>query len=226
MRKWTKESIIESIQEFHKVNGRIPSKREFTSPYPSYFTVRKYFLSWNTAIEAAGFMANKANTAWTKESIIESIQEFHKVNGRIPSARDFISPYPACNAVAYHFSSWNAGIEAAGFIPNIQKGYGITTVGKDGNLYRSQAEAHFADTFLLGKYAYDVEPKYPGFNKYYDWYIKELDLYIELDGGIRPNVIVDKEDINEELGRNLLVIPTSELYKTEYEDLNDFLIRL
>ena len=116
----------------------------------------------------------------------------------------------------------NKAIEAAGFEPNIQNGFGIDTYGLDGHLYRSQAEAYFADNFLYGKYKYVVEPKYPEpHNKFYDWYIEDLNVYIELDGGLRPQVIEEKIEINKNLGRKLLVYTTEQIYKLNNKIIGD-----
>lgn len=54
--KHTKESIIQIIQEFAKRNGRLPLKREMASA--DKFS-RKFFGSWNKAIEVAGFKPNR-----------------------------------------------------------------------------------------------------------------------------------------------------------------------
>ena len=152
----------------------------------------------------------------TKESILKTIEEFvHKYN-YVPSTRDFDSNilYPNSSTVRYYFSSWNEAIIEAGYNPVIQNGFGASTYGLDDVLYRSKAEAYFSDTYLYNKYNYIVEPKYPKPHyKYYDWYLPKLDLYIELDGGCRPEVILDKIKINLELNRNLLVIPYKLIYK-------------
>ena len=67
-----------------------------------------------------------------------------------------------------------------------------------------------------------MEPKYPKpYHKYYDWYIPELGLYIELDGGIRPQVTEEKVNINKILKRTCLFIPITEIYK--YKQLSDFI---
>lgn len=171
---------------------------------------------------------------WNKNNIILAIQEFFNKNGRVPAARDFQkNDYPCKNTLRRHFGTFNKAIEAAGFEPNIQNGFGTDTYGLDGHLYRSQAEARFADNFLFGKYQYTVEPKYPKpYNRYYDWYIIDLDLYIELDGGLRPERIKEKIELNNQLGRNLLVIPTNKLQdvaplsqQAEEEDLKSFQCR-
>lgn len=81
--------------------------------------------------------ANKAAKKWTKELIIERIQEFEKETGNPPSAADF-SPalarsrnsehrakrwedsgrYPSTGTVVNTFGSWAGAIRAAGMTPN------------------------------------------------------------------------------------------------------------
>lgn len=151
---------------------------------------------------------------FSKQEIIASIQHFYKIHGNIPAYRDFYANphYPHAVTVKEHFGSWNDAIEAAGYIPNIQNGFGYDTFGLDGHLYRSTSEAYFADNYLHKKYEYIIEPKYPSpYNKYYDWYIPLLDLYIELDGGIRPETTKDKIEINKLLYRNCLFIATKDI---------------
>lgn len=154
--------------------------------------------------------------AHSKQTIIETIQKFYKIHNRIPGIRDFGSnnpDYPNHDTVKSHFNSWNLAIEAAGFTPNIQNGFGIDTYGLDTHLYRSTCEAYFADTYLFNKVAYEIEPKYPKpYNKYYDWYLPKLNLYVELDGEIRPQVIKEKIEINKLLKRNCLFIKTADVY--------------
>lgn len=156
---------------------------------------------------------------YTKNSIIKDIQKFYKDSYKIPSTRDFKynDEYPSPNTVIYHFGTWNDAIEAAGFQPNIQNGFGVNTYGLDKHLYRSKAEAYFADNYLFNKYEYLVEPTYPApHNKYYDWYIKDLDLYIELDGGCRPDTTIEKIEINKSLGRKLVILTTDSIYDNNY----------
>ncbi len=157
---------------------------------------------------------------FSKEEVLLAIKDFYTKFGRIPEYRDFDNPdnnYPTTPVVKRLFVTWNNAIASAGFEPNIQNGFGINTVGLDGHLYRSSAEAYFADTFLYKKYIYDIEPKYPiPYNRYYDWYIEELDLYIELDGGIRPDTIKEKILINKALHRSLLCIATTSIYSKTF----------
>lgn len=224
---WTKQEIIESIQLFVEEYGKIPVRRDFEKSegkYPNFTTVVVYFGSWNRAIEASGFSPN-TQKAWTKQEIIHSIQLFVEKHGKIPQTRDFENSdgkYPSNPTIQKHFGSWNKAIEQSGFEADYNNGFGVRTQGKDGHLYRSKAEAYFADTFLFGQYEYEVEPKYPEPHyKWYDWYISELDCYIELDGGVRPHVIQEKVEINKVLGRTLLVISTKDIYKKGFIRLGE-----
>ena len=96
-------------------------------------------------------------------------------------------------------------------------------VFSDNKLYRSNAEVYFVTKYLFNKIDYIIEPNYPKpYNKKrYDWYIPSLDLYIELDGGCRPEAISEKIEINKILGRQLLLIQTKDIYNKN--TLKDFL---
>ena len=71
---------------------------------------------------------------------------------------------------------------------------------------------YVADKFLYEKYNYQVGPFYPNNSWMYDWYITKLDLYIELDGGCRPERTKEKIVINKQLDRECLVIKTKDIY--------------
>ena len=161
-------------------------------------------------------------TKVTKDKLIKDIVAFVDTHGKISSSRDFLlaSNYDTYNSKTYrkYFGSWNNAILEAGFKPNLQNGFGIDTKALDGHLYRSALEADFCNKFLFGLYNYIIEPRYPNpYNKYYDWYIPSLDLYIELDGGCRPLVLKEKLLINNKLNRKLLVVTASDVYDTNYK---------
>jgi sulfur relay (sulfurtransferase) DsrC/TusE family protein len=165
---------------------------------------------------------------WDKEKIIDSIQNYYLEFGKIPAYRDLDSKvqetlYPSTASLKKYFGSFNKAIEAAGFKPNIQNGFGIDTYSLDGHLYRSRAEAYFADNYLYNKYTYEIEPSYPSPNKQwkYDWYIKELNTYIELDGGLRPERIKEKIKTNTLTNTKCIFIKTSNIYNKQ--SLKDFL---
>jgi hypothetical protein len=157
---------------------------------------------------------NTIEQSYNKEEIINFIKSFVEKEDRIPAARNWRnnSLYPGDAYVAKLFGSWNNAIEAAGFIPNYNDGFGIRSKAKDGILYRSYYEVYFVNNFLYEKEIYKYETKYPEpYNKYYDFYLPEKNLYIEIDGGLRPHVIEEKIEINKKLGRNLLIISTKDI---------------
>ena len=188
---------------------------QFKHKYPNLKTTLSNIIQ--TFIRKGFVVDIKTRNIWNKTTILNSIKDFYSLNNRIPQIRDFEKTngkYPNRETVKDLFGTWNTAIQEAGFIPNVQNGFGLNTYGDDGILYRSRYEADFSNKFLYNKYEYYIEPKYPEpFNKYYDWYIKDLDLYIELDGEIRPEVIENKIKINKELNRSLLVVKTSEIDK-------------
>lgn len=77
------------------------------------------------------------------------------------------------------------------------------------------AEAYFVDNFLYKKYSYEYYTPY-GNGWFYDFYIKELDLYIELDGGFTGEYrkkIEQKVEYNKIMNRKLLVVSITTIYK-------------
>lgn len=163
--------------------------------------------------------------SYTDEKLLEYIVEFHQINNRIPQKREFEAlskeGKSPCTAVySTRFGSWNKAIELASLTADYNDGFGNKTKGLDGHIYRSKAEAYFCDNFLYNKYDYLIEPKYDNEYKFYDWYIPALDLYIELDGSLRPDTIKDKIQINQQLNKNLLIIPVDSIYSKQ--QLQDF----
>lgn len=210
--KYSKEEAILAIKSLANTLGRTPSSRDYRKYKikPSISVVQKLFGSWSSALEQAN-LEPITIVKYSKEDIINAIVDYHKTTGNIPGYNDLSKP--GSTTAEKHFGSWNKAIIAAGFIPN-ESGFGVPTIGKDGHTYRSAAEAYFCNTYLFGKYEYIIEPKYPvPYNKYYDWYVPVLDLYIELDGELRPDAVNSKRTINEELRRNCIIITVKDMYK-------------
>lgn len=218
-----KNSIIKLIQQYYARYIKIPTTRDFDSN-PAYInstTVINYFNSWNAAIEAAGFAVYKKELIYTDEELLSAITSFYIEYDRVPNNRDFISnpEYPSYTTIVNRFGSWNNAITKAGLATNTGC-YGVVTKGLDGINYRSAAEAYFCNRYLYKKYDYIVEPAYPPpySKKRYDWFIASLQLYIELDGGLRPLVTEQKQKINSILNRKCLFIPESIIYnKTDLD---------
>ena len=155
---------------------------------------------------------------WSKDNILTKLKEFTLSNNRSPIALDFSNDinYPSHQTVVNHFGSWNQALLEAGLEININSGFGIPTIAKDNIKYRSKAEAYFVDNYLYNKYLYIYEPKYTdGSKKLYDFYLPELDLYIELTDGLQPERIQEKILINKEQNKNLLVLTVDDMYNNK-----------
>lgn len=185
--------------------------QDFHKKYPglTLYKVKRSFKNRNIEI-------NSFRLIWSKESIIKQIKNWVSSYKKIPTMKEFDldTKYPHHSTVQKYFGSWNKAIQEAGFEPDYNDGFGTRTIAKDGILYRSKAEAYFVDNYLYNKYNYEYERKYDNHNKYYDFYLPELELYIEIDGGCRsPDIIKEKIIINKQENKNLLVI--NNVYKFE-----------
>ena len=69
---------------------------------------------------------------------------------------------------------------------------------------------------MFKKHDYIYEPKYDNSNKRYDFYLPNLDLYIEVDGQIRhPSIMQEKIRINKEENKKLLILTSKEIYSNK-----------
>jgi hypothetical protein len=151
---------------------------------------------------------------WSKEELAYKAREFFLEFNRPPTSKDYMlsNNYPSKGAVYDNFNSWEEYLLFSD-LEFKYKAYGYPTKALDNHVYRSTLEAVFVDKFLFDKYTYEIEPAYPEqYNKYYDWYICDLDVYIELSGGLRPEIITEKIEINKILNRKLLVVTSSTIY--------------
>jgi hypothetical protein len=191
------------------------NKENFHNKYKncktSIYQIYKIFLKKKIPVSLI-----KERKFYSKEDCIFYIKEFVYLYNKIPQKRDFehtkYSEKPHFTTFMKLFGSWNNAIIASGFEPNLNDGLGCRTTAKDGILYRSKLEAYFVDNYLYNKYKYIVEPEYPNSHKLYDFYLPELDLYIELSGGLRPEVLEEKKLINQKLNRKCLFLNSDEVY--------------
>ncbi len=148
--------------------------------------------------------------------LLSQIKYFVSIYKRTPTAREFkyIDKYSSPETFIKHFGSWNKAIELAGFTPRVHTP-NIRILSLDNTECKSNLEAYFIDTYLYNKYEYVYEPSYDDkSNRKYDFYLPELDLYIEIDGKLRPSSIInDKKETNQKLNRNVVYITSLEIYK-------------
>ena len=211
----SQEDVLLSIKEYVHIFNDIPFYQSFQNnkDFPSASSVERLFGSWNNAILAAGFLPRQENKSWSKDECIKAIQLFNEENNRPPRSLDFIksnSKFPNYTTIMNKFGSWNKGIEAAGFVGSTVF-YGAHLQAKDGDWYRSHAEVEFVNKYLYNVYKYYYELPY-GNGWYYDFYLPEKNLYIEIDGGLRPERIKEKIEYHKENNIKCAVISTDEVF--------------
>lgn len=124
-KKYSRQQMIEKLQELEKEKGKIPEEKDLVNnpKYPSFGTYINEFVTWNNALIEAGFEPNKRgyDAYHTKETCIKDIQQWtNKHNGIPPISTDFNDnpKYPSRSTIQKLFGTWNNAIIAAGFKPN------------------------------------------------------------------------------------------------------------
>ena len=87
--------------------------------------------------------------------------------------------------------------------------------GKEETTYDLVGRIHMDYLQLYKKYNYEYEKPY-GNGWYYDFYVKELDLHIEITAGLRPDRINEKIAFNKANNINYRVINYSDIYKKDF----------
>jgi Homing endonuclease associated repeat len=138
--RWTSETIAYAFELWHRKNLCSPTVDEWRRAgpdHPSVTTVRQVFGSWNAAVEAAGLrprrpgesrkaapvrlVRSEAQVAvrWSRESTLAAIHAWAESRGRSPSLEQWrraSAMHPSAATVRRLFGSWNAAVEAAGFV--------------------------------------------------------------------------------------------------------------
>lgn len=122
--KWSKEKIVETIQELKKQNIDISASNISKNHIPLFTAAcsQRYFSSWANAVKAAGFdyesilAAGKARrreklTKWSKDQVLEQIQKAESQN-LLSTYRDRLALYSAARR---EFGSWKKALEIAGY---------------------------------------------------------------------------------------------------------------
>lgn len=168
--------------------------------------------------------AQTLGARWNRINTSLALRQLYRKQGRIAVAdcygRDDV---PSPRTINKLFGSWTQACEDSGLpTQHTSPGRGKPTYASDGRLYRSAFEAEFVDAFLAGKWAYEYEPAYPCGQWLYDFYVPQLELYIELDGGLRPARMAEKRKLNAALNRKFICIAYTKRFKQT--QLEDFLI--
>ncbi|MEC0394649.1 hypothetical protein P8832_23105 [Bacillus subtilis] len=118
-RKYTKEDLINILQQKARELGRAPKEREISQKTPIY----RHFGSFNKGLIAAGLAPNQnkryTNKRYTEEELIAILQQRYKELGRPPKRKEVNQ----ASTIRKYFGSFNKGLEAAGLASNQNKRY-------------------------------------------------------------------------------------------------------
>jgi Homing endonuclease associated repeat len=116
-RLWTRAEILEALKSWIADHGRPPRQDELTygaAGMPTMETIRKHFGSYAAALEAAGTRPTRRR--WSREQIVDAMRRWRRVNGRVPTSRDWARSgpeYPHATTVRQRFGSWAAASAVA-----------------------------------------------------------------------------------------------------------------
>jgi hypothetical protein len=221
-KKATGEFII------HKEQGPVHYKKLLDTPIEELKDIygSTKLRDMQQKFKSLGYIDTNIYKKYSKDDVIKAIQQKAIVLGRTPTNFDFRKTegkYPSIGYITKEFGSWLAALSAAGYRPEISELYGRPTIASDGHKYRSKVEADFVNKFLFNKYEYTIEPPYESGDYFYDWFIPTLDLYIELDGGVRAGIINTKIKINDSKNVHCLYVPYKQVYLTSNKTLQDLI---
>ncbi|MEC0383451.1 hypothetical protein P8818_00445 [Bacillus velezensis] len=114
-KKYSKEQLIEILQQKAKEFGRPPMQKEIKQ----FGAIKRHFGSFNEALKTAGLIphiehSRTRTTLYTKEELIEILQQKAKELGRTPKKREI----KQSATIRKRFGSFHKGLEAAGLTPN------------------------------------------------------------------------------------------------------------
>ena len=118
---WTQATLIAEIRRIHRAGRSLRRRRV---PVRVYETGRRFFGTWQGAIEKAGLVYEEATGIrhWTPEKVVEAINE---LAGRgVPLTASYVEEHHGTlfNAAVKHFPrSWAKALQAAGFDPDEHK---------------------------------------------------------------------------------------------------------
>jgi ubiquinone/menaquinone biosynthesis C-methylase UbiE len=121
--KITKEQVISELQRVAKKLGYTPTRGDFIKHASvSVQPIIRLFVSWNTALKAAGMKPNNVKDI-PKEQVISELKRVAKKLGRTPTHEDFNKHASVCAATAERlFDTWNKALVAANLKVNLVRG--------------------------------------------------------------------------------------------------------
>ncbi|MBI4088251.1 hypothetical protein HY418_02605 [Candidatus Kaiserbacteria bacterium] len=117
--EWSKEMVVRSIVERHRL-GRKISQKYIRTKYPSLYRAgRRFYGNWKSVIEATGIDYSEVHERgkeelWTEKKVVKEIRRLHKAREPINSRHISLNYGPLYGAAYSRFGGWAQAIEAAG----------------------------------------------------------------------------------------------------------------
>lgn len=114
--RWSRELIVERIQEHAKAGHDLAAHRLAAIDAPLVASGPSYWGSWDRALEAAGFdpAGIRLNQEWTPERVLDRLRELDEKRADLSDSSLAAYDGRLYGACATHFKSLRAAIEAAG----------------------------------------------------------------------------------------------------------------
>lgn len=116
---WTPERVRREIRRRSRRGEALNSKTIVESAPQLVLAARRFFLSWDGALKAAGLDADKIRRrlAWTRERILGQIRELARTGAPLNHAARHRRGDGLVAAARREFGSWDLALEAAGIDP-------------------------------------------------------------------------------------------------------------
>jgi hypothetical protein len=110
MFKYSSQELVGYLKELYDKTGRTPGKRDLEKY--SYDTYKKYFGSWNAALQKAGLPIKRH--FYSDSEILGWIADFYYSNGRSPYVSEFVKKFGDTKLFRNRWKTWNNTLKTAG----------------------------------------------------------------------------------------------------------------
>lgn len=120
--KWNKQKVIEELNRLHELNEELNDTNISKNHNALYNAGRKYFGSWKSAIESAGFDYEKIthfrHNFWSKEKITEKILQLYNEGVKLNDSDIARTNGDLRSIACKYFGSWRKAINSSGLTYN------------------------------------------------------------------------------------------------------------
>lgn len=111
-RIWSKALVVQEIQAWHEKD--VPLSRIWKEDIGLYAGAKRFFGTWQEALQAAGF--RQTRRSWSKEKVVAAIRARHEAGLPVRNMKQH--DLPLHGAAEWHFGSWYKAILAASLKPH------------------------------------------------------------------------------------------------------------